>query len=88
MVEPPLEQCEVCLQVDPSPMPKWNSRVQSNSTDTWKVVTEISFTSEPESHPNDGHFSGSDEAEPAIHWLWNPLVRASKLRLLGLKEFS
>lgn len=52
--EPLLKQDDFCLQVEPSPMEKWNSRSQSNSTETWTSVTEKAETDLSEPQPKLG----------------------------------
>jgi hypothetical protein len=68
-VVPSEEQEDLCLQVDPSSMPYWNSNSTSNSTVISRVSMEKDGTSLQEAL---GQLSGSDEALPVMHLLWKP----------------
>lgn len=56
-VEPWEEQELRCLQVEPSPIEKWNSKSASNSVMTSMVLTEKDSISVSEPQPNEGELS-------------------------------
>ena len=76
MVLPALSQRERCLQKEPSPMPKWNSRSQLNSGMMLKATTEKASMSAPaKSQPKLGDDSFWGEHEPTMAL---PPVRGSR----------